>query len=175
MTPGAPIARRAWMQRRTRLGVRRDRPLEAPRRLPAATLLHGLPPKLAYPGDGTNAAALAKIRAARKRRRDATRWLHQYGSRAYMAALHRRSCACAGRPRAGPCGGPIEAAHLIPKGREGYVTTDGRGNIAALCRTHHTGPRGQEKRTDAFIAETGVDLWRWAAEFYRINRHLIAA
>lgn len=175
MNPGPPLRRTTWLQRRTRLGVHRDRPLLAARKLPAASLLHGLrAPKLpATPGMLASRAALDRMRAARKRRRTAARWRKQYGSVAYMAALHRCSCACAGIPAAGPCGGPIEAAHLIPRSRAGVFAPDGRPNLVPLCGyAHH--PR-QEKRTDAFIAETGVDLWAKARRFWRENRPLLVA
>lgn len=172
MNPGPPLRRTTWLQRRTRLGVRRDRPLLAARKLPAASLLYGLrAPKLpATPGMLASRAALDRMQATRKRARTAARWRKQYGSRAYMAALHRCSCACAGIPAAGPCGGPIEAAHLEPRSRAGYLTRDGRPNLAALCRTHH---RRQEKRADAFIAETGVPLWAKAFLFWLSHRRLL--
>ena len=50
----------------------------------------------------------------------------------------------------------VTRAHLIPRSRGGHDCY----NIALLCIPCH---RAQEKRTDAYIAETGVDLYEKAA------------
>ena len=52
----------------------------------------------------------------------------------------------------------LERAHLVAKGSAGYDC----GNVSLLCAPCHN---SQEKRTDAWIAETGVDLYAIAREY----------
>ena len=70
---------------------------------------------------------------------------------------------CEDGPR--PCDGCkrwryLERAHLVAKGSGGYDV----GNIALLCTACHT---TSEKRVDAWIAETGRDLYAIAREYER--------
>ena len=65
-----------------------------------------------------------------------------------------------------PCDGcdrwrTLDRAHLIAEGSAG----DDIGNVVLLCRICHD---RQEKRTDAFIAETGRDLCARAAGYAAI-------
>ncbi len=54
----------------------------------------------------------------------------------------------------------LERAHLAAKGSGGYDA----GNLALLCSSCH---EASEKRVDAWIAETGVDLYERAREYER--------
>lgn len=70
---------------------------------------------------------------------------------------------CKEGPR--PCDGCrrwrwLERAHLKSRVSGG----NDLGGVCLLCRTCH---EAQEKRTDAWIAETGVDLWARAREYER--------
>lgn len=83
----------------------------------------------------------------RGRRRDET-WAKQYHSVAFVCFTHAQPCAACGSS-------PSECAHLTPRSRCGTWR-----DICPLCASCHV---RQEKRTEAFIAETGVDLWAAAA------------
>jgi len=65
----------------------------------------------------------------------------------------------------GECGRPAEhRAHLIPKGSGG----DDRLNVALLCGRCH---ERQEKRVQAYIDETGNDLFWKAARWDNLYTH----
>jgi hypothetical protein len=91
--------------------------------------------------------------AGRRRRRFA----RQFGSRAFVAWLKRQGCQA---QAAGGCGGPIDAAHLRPRGAgHGAIDTDGRPNLIGLCRVHHRTQHAGLWTLGGLKRATGIDLW----------------
>lgn len=119
----------------------------------------------------------------RKREKKTALWLRNYGSEAYVQAIHAEGCAVwnhspmLSAKQAGwisgdgisTCDGVMEAAHAVKKTRSG---SRGWRDLACLCTQHHGEQEGAEK---SFEEKYQIGMKPLADRMVTKHGHLVTA
>lgn len=101
-----------------------------------------------------------------KNRKNADRlFLRNFGSEAYVEAIHRVPCIVKGSPNATPCKGPPVCMH-----RRGRRSGEGWPDIVPACDGHHV--ESHQHGIDTFSEKYQIDLEAAAAEMVERFGHL---
>lgn len=102
---------------------------------------------------------------ARNPKRAARLWKRNFGSHAYVEAIHREPCVVKKSPTRTPCKGPPVCMH-----RRGRRAGDGWPDIVPACDGHHT--EQHQHGIESFVEKYDVDLEATAAEMVDRYGHL---